>query len=78
MSEFITRLYIDSRRRTVDSASPTDFSVDIQDHLNCAGDTVVHVRRACFPATWWTVEPGRDKLAMRVWIQLRTWRSLHC
>ena len=52
----------------MDSASPTDFSIDLRDNLNCAGDTVVHVRSASFPATWWTVEPGRDKLAVRAWI----------
>lgn len=68
MSEFIARLYIDSRHRTVDSASPTDFSIDLRDNLNCAGDTVVHVRSVSFPVTWWTVEPGRDKLAVRVWV----------
>ena len=68
MSEFIARLYIDSRHRTVDSASPTDFSIDLRDSLNCAGDTVCHVRSASFPATWWTVEPERDKLAVRAWV----------
>ena len=68
MSEFITRLYIDSRHRAVDSATPTDFSIDLRDNLNCAGDTAVHVRSASFPAAWWTLEPGRDKLAVRAWV----------
>ena len=69
MSEFITRLYIDSRRRAVvDSVSATDFAIDLRDNLNCAGDTVCHVRSASFLATWWTVKPGRDKLAARVWV----------
>ena len=30
------------------------------------GDSVCHVRTACFPICWWTSDDGRDRLALRV------------
>ena len=66
MGDFCNRLYIDSRWRTPDSLSSTDFTINLVQGLECVSDTVLHVRSACFPISWWTSAAGRDRLALRV------------
>ena len=66
MADFCNRVLVDSRWRLPESASSTDFALDLKDSLQCVGDTVCHVRTACFPICWWTSDIGRDRLALRV------------
>jgi len=69
MADFCNRLLIDSRWRTPASVSSTSFTIDLREALQCTGDTVCHVRTACFPVSWWTSAPGRDRLALRLMLE---------
>ena len=52
------RLYIDSRYRTPDSASSSDFTVELNEALDLPPRTRVRVYNLCVPYSWYTVESG--------------------
>ena len=52
------RLYIDSRYRTPDSASSSDFTVELNEALDLPSRTRVRVFNLCVPYSWYTVETG--------------------
>ena len=60
MSEFLTSLYVDSRARSAASRSPTDFTLQLEQGLNCQADTVMNVSSVSFPVTWYTLEPRSE------------------
>ena len=54
----ITKIYIDTRQRTVDSASHSDFSIDPPTTFLMPDDTGFYVEDICLPISWWTIEAG--------------------
>ena len=54
----IKKIYIDTRQRTADSASHSDFSVDLPTTYLMPDDTGFYVEDICIPISWWTIEEG--------------------
>ncbi len=52
------KIYIDTRQRTADSASHSDFSVDLPTTLLMPEDTGFYVEDICIPVSWWSIEEG--------------------
>ena len=61
----IKKIYIDTRQRTTDSASHSDFSIDLPTTILMPDDTGFYVEDICLPISWWSVEEGyNDTLYM--------------
>jgi hypothetical protein len=52
----IKKIYIDSRYKTPDSASHSDFSIDLPNTLLMPSDTGFYIDDVCIPHTWYPVE----------------------
>ena len=52
----IKKIYIDTRQRTADSVSHSDFSIDLPITILMPDDTGFYVEDICLPITWWTIE----------------------
>ena len=63
----IKKIYIDTRQKTKDSASESDFSIDLPTTLLMPDDTGFYVEDICLPISWWSIEEGyNDTLFMDV------------
>ena len=63
----IKKIYIDTRQRTADSASHSDFSIDLPTTILMPDDTGFYVEDICLPISWWSIEEGyNDTLFMDV------------
>ena len=61
----IKKIYIDTRQKTADSASHSDFSIDLPTTILMPVDTGFYVEDICLPISWWSVEEGyNDTLYM--------------
>ena len=61
----IKKIYIDTRFKSSDSRSDSDFKIDLPTTLLMPDDTGFYIDDVCIPHTWYTVEAGRnDKLHM--------------
>ncbi len=61
----IKKNYIDTRQRTADSASHSDFSIDLPTTVLMPDDTGFYVEDICLPISWWSIEEGyNDTLFM--------------
>ena len=59
----IKKIYIDTRFKSSDSRSDSDFKIDLPTTLLMPEDTGFYIDDVCIPHTWYTVETGRnDKL----------------
>ena len=59
----IKKIYIDTRFKSSDSRSDSDFKIDFPTTLLMPEDTGFYIDDVCIPHTWYTVETGRnDKL----------------
>ena len=57
------KIYIDTRFKSSDSRSDSDFKIDLPTTLLMPEDTGFYIDDVCIPHTWYTVETGRnDKL----------------
>ena len=54
----IKKIYIDTRQKTADSTSHSDFSVDLPTTFLMPDDTGFYVEDICLPISWWTIEAG--------------------
>ena len=52
------RLYIDSRFRTPESKSASNFTIELQESLDLPAKTKVRVFNLCVPFSWYRVETG--------------------
>lgn len=52
----IKKIYIDTRQRTADSASHSDFSIDLPTTLLMPDDTGFYVEDICIPIAWYSIE----------------------
>jgi hypothetical protein len=60
----IKKIYIDTRQRTADSASHSDFSIDLPTTILMPDDTGFYVEDVCLPMSWYTVEEGVNDLLL--------------
>ena len=54
----IKKIYIDSRFKSSDSASDSDFKLDLPTTLLMPEDTGFYIDDVCIPHTWFPVEDG--------------------
>ncbi len=55
----IKKIYISSLQKTVDSASESDFSIDLPTTYLMPDDTGFYVEDVCLPVSWYTIETGK-------------------
>ena len=58
----IKKVYIDSRYKTNDSVSNSDFKFEIKEALDLPDNTVCFIDDICIPHTWYTIENYNNKL----------------
>ena len=58
----IKKVYIDSRYKTNDSVSNSDFKFELKEALELPDNTVCYIDDICIPHTWYTVEFYNNKL----------------
>ena len=70
----IKKVYIDSRYKTNDRVSNSDFKFESKEALDLLDNTVCYIDDICIPHTWYTVEDFNNTLYIVVqrWIQYGT------
>ncbi len=58
----IKKIYIDSRFKSSDSASNSDFKIDLPTTLLMPEDTGFYIDDVCIPHTWYPIEDGINNL----------------
>ena len=58
----VKKVYVDSRFRTNDSVSNSDFKFELKEALDLPDNTVCYVDDICIPHTWRTIESHNNKL----------------
>ena len=58
----IKKIYIDSRQKTADSASDSDFSIDLPITYLMPDDTGFYVEDVCLPVSWYTIEANKNDI----------------
>ncbi len=56
----IKKIYIDSRFKSSDSASNSDFKIDLPTTLLMPEDTGFYIDDVCIPHTWYPIEDGKN------------------
>ena len=54
----IKKIFVDSRYRTADSASDSDFKVQLGRNIFLPDDCIMHIENVVIPHTWYTIEKG--------------------
>ena len=54
------KIYVDSRFKSSDSASHSDFKIDLPQNFLMPEDTGFYIDDVCIPHTWYPVEAGRN------------------
>ena len=62
MTEFIRKLYIDSRYRTHESASSSDFEIDLPQTVNVSKNALGWISDLHLPVTWYNVDQHNNRL----------------
>jgi hypothetical protein len=60
----VKKVYVDSRFRTADSASNSDFRYELKEALDLPDNTVCYVDDITIPHTWRTIDSHNNKLYM--------------
>ena len=67
MSLEIKKLYIDSRYRTADSNSDSDFKIQLGRNIFLPDNCVMHIENVCCAHSWYTIEYGiNDRMYLKV------------
>ena len=56
----IKKNYIDSRLKSSDSASHSDFKIDLPHNFIMPEDTGFYIDDVCIPHSWYPIEAGRN------------------
>ena len=51
----VKKIFVDTRQRSSDSASHSDFHIDLPIVLLMPEDTGFFIEDICLPITWWTI-----------------------
>jgi hypothetical protein len=63
----IKKIFVDSRYRTIDSASDSDFKVQLGRNIFLPDDCIMHIESVVIPHTWYTIEQGiNDSMYLKV------------
>ena len=63
----VKKIYIDSRFKSSDSASDSDFKIDLPETVNMPEDTVFYIDDVAIPVSWYMIDSNRnDRLYVRV------------
>jgi hypothetical protein len=63
----IKKIYIDSRYRTTDSNSDSDFKIQLGRNMYLPDDCVMHIENCVIPHSWYTIEQGiNDSMYLQV------------
>ena len=63
----IKKIYIDSRHKSNDSVSNTDFKIDLPVNISLPEKTALYISDIAIPVSWYVIENGRhNKLYLRV------------
>jgi len=65
MSDQIRRIFIDSRLRSINSRSNSDFSVDLPQEVACPSGTQLRIDNLVMSHSWPTVDDRNDKLYIK-------------
>jgi hypothetical protein len=56
----VHKIYIDTRFRTANSKSHSNFYIDLPETYNFPDGTVAYVDEICIPVSWYTIQNGRN------------------
>ena len=63
----VKKIYVDSRYRTIDSASDSDFKVQLGRNIFLPDDCTMHIEHVVIPHAWYTIEQGiNDGMYLKV------------
>ena len=56
------KIYIDTRFKTSDSKSDSDFTIEIPKTINLPDDTIAYINDIVLPMSWTTIDETNNKL----------------
>jgi uncharacterized protein Veg len=63
----VKKIFVDSRYRTSDSTSDSDFKIQLGRNIFLPDDTMMHIESCVIPHTWYTIEQGiNDGMYLKV------------
>ena len=63
----IKKIYVDSRYRTVDSISDSNFKIQLGRNIYLPDDCIMHIENCVIPHSWYTIEQNiNDKMYIKV------------
>jgi hypothetical protein len=58
----LNNIYIDSRLKTSDSKSDSDFTIEFPKTINIPDDTIAYINDIVLPVSWTTIDERNNKL----------------
>ena len=58
----LKKIYIDTRFKTIDSKSDSDFTIELPRTINIPDDTTAYTNDIVLPVSWTTADEQNDKL----------------
>ena len=65
MTEEVRRIFVDSRLKSVNSASNSNFSIDLPMEVSCPAGTQCRIENVCLSIAWPTVSSHNNKLYLK-------------
>lgn len=63
----VKKIFIDSRYRTADSNSDSDFKIQLGRNIYLPDDSIMHIENCVIPHSWYTIEQGvNDRMYFQV------------
>lgn len=58
----VKKIYVDTRFKTVDSKSDSDFTIELPRTINIPDDTIAYINDIVLPVSWTTIDERNNKL----------------
>ena len=71
MKLYITKIYLDSRFKTKNSKSDSDFSIELPRSFNVPDGVVVHIDDIVIPVSWSTIDERNNKCYISVFVVMQ-------
>ena len=63
----VKKIFVDSRYRTTDSNSDSDFKIQLGRNIYLPDDSIMHIESCVIPHSWYTIEKGiNDRMYLQV------------
>ena len=63
----LKKIYVDTKYKTINSASTSDFSIQLPETIYMPDNSVFYISDCCIPHSWYTVETGiNDKIYLQI------------